>query len=164
MHFLGFNVMPRRMPDFPDYFHSWNFLSSIGSGITFLSFAILWKANLFEKNLIFLSLFHTFVIISLTNGNSMWSQSQGPDRSSHASFLTNWQGFWKDDTETLTNQVVKKQRTGPSWKVDRVLANQTLSSTASLLTSNIPFAWITWHREVTARHRNLFFFGHFFFN
>ena len=40
MHFLGFNVMPRRIPDFPDPFHSWNFLSSIGSGITFLSFAI----------------------------------------------------------------------------------------------------------------------------
>ena len=40
MHFLGFNVMPRRIPDFPDYFHSWNFLSSIGSGITFLSFAL----------------------------------------------------------------------------------------------------------------------------
>merc|ERR1712037_786630 len=34
MHFLGFNVMPRRIPDFPDSFHSWNFLSSIGSGIT----------------------------------------------------------------------------------------------------------------------------------
>ena len=30
-----------------------------------------------------------------------------------------------------------------SSKVDRVLANQTLGSTASLLTSNIPFAWIT---------------------
>ena len=40
MHFLGFNVMPRRIPDFPDSFHSWNFLSSIGSGITFLCFAI----------------------------------------------------------------------------------------------------------------------------
>merc|ERR1712206_1099 len=40
MHFLGFNLMPRRIPDFPDSFHSWNFLSSIGSGITFLSFAI----------------------------------------------------------------------------------------------------------------------------
>merc|ERR1712060_111595 len=40
MHFLGFNVMPRRTPDFPDSFHSWNFLSSIGSGITLLSFAI----------------------------------------------------------------------------------------------------------------------------
>merc|ERR1712226_498114 len=40
MHFLGFNVMPRRIPDFPDSFHSWNFLSSIGSGITLLSFAL----------------------------------------------------------------------------------------------------------------------------
>merc|ERR1712050_695238 len=40
MHFLGFCVMPRRVPDFPDSFHSWNFLSSIGSGVTFLSFAI----------------------------------------------------------------------------------------------------------------------------
>merc|ERR1712190_614252 len=40
MHLLGFNVMPRRIPDFPDSFHSWNFLSSIGSGITLLSFAI----------------------------------------------------------------------------------------------------------------------------
>ena len=40
MHFLGFNVFPRRIPDFPDYFHSWNFLSSIGSGITFISFAM----------------------------------------------------------------------------------------------------------------------------
>merc|ERR1712170_252039 len=43
MYFLGFNVMPRRIPDFPDSFHSWNFLSSIGSGITLLSFAILKK-------------------------------------------------------------------------------------------------------------------------
>merc|ERR1712017_49280 len=25
MHFLGFNVMPRRIPDFPDSFHCWNF-------------------------------------------------------------------------------------------------------------------------------------------
>merc|ERR1712109_308929 len=40
MHFLGFNLMPRRIPDFPDSFHSWNFLSSIGPGVTFLSFAI----------------------------------------------------------------------------------------------------------------------------
>ena len=36
MHFLGFNVMPRRIPDFPDYFNSWNYLSSIGSGITLI--------------------------------------------------------------------------------------------------------------------------------
>merc|ERR1712083_346998 len=43
MHFLGFNVMPRRIPSFPDTFHSWNLLSSIGSGITLLSFGILKK-------------------------------------------------------------------------------------------------------------------------
>merc|ERR1712224_744445 len=41
MHFLGFNVMPRRIPDFPDSFHSWNFLSSIGSGVTILAFSFL---------------------------------------------------------------------------------------------------------------------------
>merc|ERR1711988_621733 len=41
MHFLGFNLMPRRIPDFPDYFNSWNYLSSIGSGITLISFGIL---------------------------------------------------------------------------------------------------------------------------
>ena len=41
MHFLGFNVMPRRIPSFPDSFNSWNSLSSIGSGITFLSFGCL---------------------------------------------------------------------------------------------------------------------------
>ena len=38
MHFLGFNATPRRIPCFPDSFNSWNSLSSIGSGITFLSF------------------------------------------------------------------------------------------------------------------------------
>lgn len=34
MHFLGFNLQPRRIPDFPDNFISWNFLSSIGSILT----------------------------------------------------------------------------------------------------------------------------------
>ena len=34
------NLNSFSVKDFPDSFHSWNFLSSIGSGITFLSFAI----------------------------------------------------------------------------------------------------------------------------
>ena len=46
MHFLGFNLIPRRIPDYPDSFHSWNFLSSIGSGVTFLSFFILYWMNI----------------------------------------------------------------------------------------------------------------------
>jgi len=38
LHFLGFNTMPRRIPDFPDILTSWNYISSIGSGITLISF------------------------------------------------------------------------------------------------------------------------------
>jgi len=30
--------MPRRIPDFPDILTSWNYISSIGSGITLISF------------------------------------------------------------------------------------------------------------------------------
>ena len=41
MHFLGFNVMPRRVPDFPDILNSWNYISSLGSGLTLISFFIL---------------------------------------------------------------------------------------------------------------------------
>merc|ERR1711915_401672 len=52
MHFCGFNLMPRRIPDFPDSFHSWNFLSSIGSGITLLSFAILKKKKKKKKKVL----------------------------------------------------------------------------------------------------------------
>ena len=40
MRFLGFNVIPRRTPNFPDSFHFLNFLLSFRSGITFLSFAM----------------------------------------------------------------------------------------------------------------------------
>merc|ERR1712187_608160 len=49
MHFLGFSLMPRRIPDFPDSFQSGNFLSSIGSGITLLSFVILKKKKKKKK-------------------------------------------------------------------------------------------------------------------
>ena len=49
MHFLGFNVMPRRIPDFPDYFNSWNYLSSIGSGITLICWLYLQLARLVHE-------------------------------------------------------------------------------------------------------------------
>merc|ERR1711970_1180341 len=38
LHFLGFNSMPRRIPDYPDNIMNWNFLSSCGSSLTLLGF------------------------------------------------------------------------------------------------------------------------------
>jgi len=46
MHFLGFNTMPRRINDFPDSFHCWNFLSSIGSSLSLLSFLIFFYSSI----------------------------------------------------------------------------------------------------------------------
>merc|ERR1712224_557873 len=43
LHFLGFNSMPRRIPDYPYLIISWNFLSSSGSSLTVLGFLFIKK-------------------------------------------------------------------------------------------------------------------------
>merc|ERR1712046_180571 len=42
LHFLGFNSMPRRIPDYPDLIMNWNFLSSCGSSLTLLGFLFIY--------------------------------------------------------------------------------------------------------------------------
>ena len=42
MHFLGFNVVPRRVPEFQDYSNPCNYMSSIGTSLTLISFLILY--------------------------------------------------------------------------------------------------------------------------
>jgi len=43
MHFLGFSVMPRRIPDYPDNLNTWNYLCSLGSGMTIVGTVLLYK-------------------------------------------------------------------------------------------------------------------------
>ena len=37
LHLLGYNTQPRRVPEYPAAQGGWNFLSSLGSGVTILS-------------------------------------------------------------------------------------------------------------------------------
>ena len=40
MHYLGLAGMPRRIPDYPDAYASWNFIASFGSYLSILSLIV----------------------------------------------------------------------------------------------------------------------------
>lgn len=69
MHFLGIAGMPRRIPDYPDIYWAWNYVSSIGSLITtfgiFIFFYLIF--DLFKKNNLFFELNNNAYIIILNN-------------------------------------------------------------------------------------------------
>jgi len=44
MHFLGCMGMPRRIPDYPDIFATWNDVASIGSVISVISIIVFFYA------------------------------------------------------------------------------------------------------------------------
>nr|YP_010875342.1 cytochrome c oxidase subunit I [Ciconiphilus decimfasciatus]WGW14996.1 cytochrome c oxidase subunit 1 [Ciconiphilus decimfasciatus] len=62
-HFLGLSGMPRRYIDYPDNFYLWNFLSSMGSMITFLSI-------IFFIHSLFLSMVNKNKCLNFSSSNS----------------------------------------------------------------------------------------------
>jgi heme/copper-type cytochrome/quinol oxidase subunit 1 len=69
MHFLGLAGMPRRIPDYPDMYWSWNWISSVGSLVTvfgvFVFFFLVWDA--YFSNSIFVQVRNNYYVMILNS-------------------------------------------------------------------------------------------------
>ena len=67
MHFLGLAGMPRRIPDYPDMYWFWNYLSSVGSLVSvigvFVFFYLLWDS--YSSNSLFVQVNNSYYVIIL---------------------------------------------------------------------------------------------------
>ena len=69
MHFLGFMGMPRRIPDYPDFFYNWNYICSFGSMISFISviyFIFIIYDIIVSKRLVSVNPWFSFFMLSIT--------------------------------------------------------------------------------------------------
>jgi len=69
MHFLGLAGMPRRIPDYPDIYWAWNYVSSLGSLVSvigvFVFFYLLWDVCFI--NSLFIQVIIIFILFVLIN-------------------------------------------------------------------------------------------------
>jgi len=67
MHFLGLAGMPRRIPDYPDMYWFWNYVSSVGSLVSvigvFVFFYLVWDS--YYSNSIFVQVHNSYYVIIL---------------------------------------------------------------------------------------------------
>jgi cytochrome c oxidase subunit 1 len=71
MHFLGLAGMPRRIPDYPDYFLGWNKLASCGSFISFFSVLVFFcmLLELYDED-------DELLINRVCKGNMVWGHAR----------------------------------------------------------------------------------------
>jgi heme/copper-type cytochrome/quinol oxidase subunit 1 len=67
MHFLGLAGMPRRIPDYPDIYWSWNFISSVGSLVSVIGVVVflnvLYNTEMGQYNYFFIQWRENYYVI-----------------------------------------------------------------------------------------------------